>query len=126
MLQGKWIAEGAHINAVGAPRPDWRELDDDVLDRASIYVDSTEACLVESGDILAAPEVVGELGHVVLGDLPGRQTEHEITLFKSIGMAIEDVASADLIYQSILARATTQSAVPCIFTTAFVQIVAGG
>ena len=96
---GEWLSPGTHINAVGAPRPDWRELDDETLRRARIYVDSREAALKESGDVIAAGRIFAEIGEVVTGAKPGRQSAEEITLFKSLGLAVEDVATADLIYR---------------------------
>jgi ornithine cyclodeaminase/alanine dehydrogenase-like protein (mu-crystallin family) len=104
VLSGTWLSPGAHINAVGASRPDWRELDDEVLRRARIYVDSREAAGKESGDIIAAgmQRVVGEIGEVVVGTTPGRQFAAEITLFKSLGLAVEDVATAHLVYHKAL------------------------
>lgn len=98
VLSGGWLSPGVHINAVGAPRPDWRELDDETLRRARVYVDSREAALEESGDIIAAGRIFAELGEVVSGTKPGRRSEEEITLFKSLGLAVEDVATADLVY----------------------------
>ncbi|MDQ5812378.1 MAG: NAD(P)-binding domain-containing protein, partial [Actinomycetota bacterium] len=83
VLSGGWLSPGAHINAVGAPRPDWRELDDEVLGRSLVYVDSREAALEESGDVIAAGEIFAEIGEVVSGARPGRQSAEEITLFKS-------------------------------------------
>src|SRR5204862_6849668 len=67
VLCGEWLAPGAHINAVGAPRPNWRELDDDVLRRATIYVESREAALKESGDVMAASKEPVEIGEVIAG-----------------------------------------------------------
>ena len=99
VLFGRWVADGAHINAVGANRPDWRELDDEILKRSRIYVESRESALVESGDLIAAGTIVAEIGEVVIGDKLGRQTDNEITLFKSLGTAVEDIAAADLVYQ---------------------------
>ena len=102
VVQGEWLAPGALINAVGAPRPDWRELDDEVLRRARLYVDSRAAAEKESGDARAAREIAGELGEVVAGTVPGRQSADDIIIFKSLGLAVEDVASADLVYQKAL------------------------
>lgn len=104
VLAGTWLSPGAHINAVGAARPDWRELDDDVLRRARLYVDSREAAGKESGDVIAAgsERVVGEVGELVTGATGGRQSRDEITLFKSLGLAVEDVATADLVYRKAL------------------------
>ena len=102
VLSGGWLSPGAHINAVGAPRPDWRELDDEVLERSRVYVDSREAALKESGDVIAAGEIFAEIGEVVSGARPGRQSDEEITLFKSLGLAVEDVATAELVYHKAL------------------------
>ncbi len=109
VLEGAWIKPGAHINAVGAPRPDWRELDDALLQHARIFVDSREAAAHESGDIIAAgaDRIVGEVGELVGGALPGRQSADEITLFKSLGLAVEDVATANLVYHKALAQAAS-------------------
>ena len=103
VLRGEWLSSGSHVNAVGAPRPDWRELDDAVLGRARLYVDSREACAKESGDVIGAGRpVFAELGEVVAGTRPGRQSPDEITLFKSVGLAVEDVVTADLVYRKAL------------------------
>ncbi|HEY2867412.1 MAG TPA: hypothetical protein VGJ02_10000, partial [Pyrinomonadaceae bacterium] len=67
VLFGEWVSPGAHINAIGANRPDWRELDDGVLNRSRIYVESRESALVESGDLIDAGTIVAEIGEVVLG-----------------------------------------------------------
>jgi alanine dehydrogenase len=99
VLRGDWLASGAHVNAVGAPRPTWRELDDDVLRRARLYVDQREAATMESGDVIAAGQVYAEIGEVVAGTKHGRQSTDEITLFKSVGIAVADVVSADLVYR---------------------------
>jgi ornithine cyclodeaminase/alanine dehydrogenase-like protein (mu-crystallin family) len=100
VLFGRWLSPGTHINAIGATRPEWRELDDEVLTRARLYVDSRAAATKESGDVMAAGEVVAEIGEVVAGTDPGRRTADEITLFKSVGVAVEDVVSAALVYQA--------------------------
>jgi ornithine cyclodeaminase/alanine dehydrogenase-like protein (mu-crystallin family) len=105
VLRGEWLSLGSHVNAVGAPRPDWRELDDAVLERAWVYVDSREAAERESGDVRAAESVVGELGEVVAGLKPGRRSAEEITVFKSLGLAVEDVVTADLVYRRALEQA---------------------
>jgi thiomorpholine-carboxylate dehydrogenase len=104
VLFGEWLSPGTHVNAVGAPRPTWRELDDDVLRKARIYVELREAATRESGDIIAAGQVYAEIGEVVAGTKPGRQSADEITLFKSVGVAVEDVVSADLVYRRAIAR----------------------
>ena len=108
---GEWLSPGTHINAVGAPRPDWRELDDETLRRCAgrVYVDSREAALEEYGDAIAAGRIHAELGEVVTGAKPGRQSPEEITLFKSGGLAVEDGAAADLIYRKAADIATAES-----------------
>jgi ornithine cyclodeaminase/alanine dehydrogenase-like protein (mu-crystallin family) len=100
VLQGRWLAPGTHVNAIGATRPDWRELDDDLVTTARIFVDSREAALRESGDVIAAKSEVTEIGAVVAGAAPGRRNEQEITLFKSVGVAVEDVAAAALVLRA--------------------------
>jgi len=99
VLQGSWLSPGAHVNAVGATRPDWRELDDDLVTTARVFVDSREAALRESGDVIAARGEITEIGAVVAGVDPGRRSAQEITLFKSVGVAVEDVAAAALVLQ---------------------------
>src|SRR5438876_332268 len=91
---------GTHVNAIGATRPDWRELDDDLVTTARIFVDSREAALRESGDVIAARTEVTEIGAVVAGADPGRRNAEEITLFKSVGVAVEDVAAAALVLRA--------------------------
>ena len=99
VLRGEWLAPGAHINAVGATRPNWRELDDEVLRQARIYVESREAAMKESGDVIAAGKIFAEIGEVLAGSKAGRQSGEEITLFKSVGVAVEDITAASLVYE---------------------------
>ncbi len=103
VLKGEWVSSGAHINAVGATRPNWRELDDALLGRAKLYVESREAAGKESGDVIAAGRIFAELGEVIAGAKPGRESADEITLHKSVGVAIEDVAAAALVYARAIA-----------------------
>lgn len=100
VLAGEWLSPGVHVNAVGAPRPDWRELDDQVLARSRLYVDSRPAASLESGDVIAAGSVYAELGEVIAGTRAGRRSADEITLFKSVGVAVADLASAALVYRA--------------------------
>ena len=104
VLMGEWLSPGAHINAVGATRPTWRELDDHAVRNARIYVESREAAMKESGDIIAAGQIFAEIGEVIAGTKPGRESDHEITLYKSVGVAVEDIAAAELVYLRALAR----------------------
>lgn len=100
VLHGRWLSPGTHINAVGATRPNWRELDDELVTGAHVFVDSREAALKESGDVIAARDVAAEIGEVVTGVQPGRRSAEEVTLFKSVGVAVEDVAAAALVYDA--------------------------
>jgi alanine dehydrogenase len=104
VLMGEWLSPGTHINAVGATRPNWRELDDEALRRARIYVELRGAAMKESGDVIAAGDIFAEIGEVVAGTKPGRQSKEEITLFKSVGVAVEDVVTADLVYRKAISR----------------------
>ena len=107
ILQGAWLKPGAHINAVGACAGNARELDSAAVCRSRIYLDQREAALRGGGDLaipLASGEldqdrIIGEVGQVMLGQIPGRQSEEEITLFESVGIAVEDLSAAALIYQ---------------------------
>ncbi len=99
VLKGEWLKPGAHVNAVGAPRPDWRELDDQVMENV-IVVDSREAAATESGDvILSGAQIHGELGEVLAGTVSAEADR--ITVFKSLGLAVEDVVSARLVHDAI-------------------------
>jgi ornithine cyclodeaminase/alanine dehydrogenase-like protein (mu-crystallin family) len=92
------------VNAVGATRPDWRELDDETLRRARIFVDSREAASKESGDVIAALAAgadVVEVGDVFAGTRRGRTSGDEVTLFKSVGVAVEDVAAAAIVLEAV-------------------------
>ena len=106
VLHGAWLAPGAHINAVGAYTPTTRELDTAAVVRSRLYVDRREAALSEAGEFLLARgegavddgHIVGEIGEVLAGKAPGRGAPDEITLFKSLGIAIEDLAAARYVY----------------------------
>ena len=98
VLRGAWLKPGCHVNAIGACRPDWRELDDETM-RNVIFVDSREAAMKESGDvILSRAKIYAELGEALTGKVPPRA--NETTIFKSLGMAVEDIAAATLVYRS--------------------------
>ncbi len=106
LVRGAWLGPGTHVDCVGAYRPSMRETDDEVVRRARIYVDTLTGAFGEAGDILQ-PLAAGVIGkEAVLGDLfgltrgtvAGRQTPEEITLFKSVGAAIEDLAAAIAVF----------------------------
>jgi ornithine cyclodeaminase/alanine dehydrogenase-like protein (mu-crystallin family) len=99
ILRGAWLKRGCHVNAIGACRPDWRELDDEAMRNSVVLVDSREAAMKESGDvILSGAKIYAELGEVLAGKVPRRADK--ITVFKSLGMAVEDIAAALLVYRS--------------------------
>jgi alanine dehydrogenase len=110
IVKPEWLEQGVHINAVGSHRPDLREIDGVTLARAKIVVDSREAIMAECGDILLAMKegsvtenaIHGEIGEVLAGKKPGRSSAGEITLYKSVGIAIQDVATAQLVYRKAL------------------------
>jgi len=100
VLKGAWLKRGCHVNAVGAPRPDWRELDDEAMMNV-LFVDSREGALKESGDvILSRASIHAEIGEALAGNAAARASE--TTVFKSLGMAVEDIAAAMLVYGSIM------------------------
>jgi ornithine cyclodeaminase/alanine dehydrogenase-like protein (mu-crystallin family) len=104
VLKGAWLKRGCHVNAIGACRPDWRELDDEAMGNI-VFVDSREAAMKESGDvILSGAKIYAELGQALAGKIDIRA--NETTIFKSLGMAVEDIAAALLVYRS--ARASKQ------------------
>lgn len=106
VLEAEWLEPGAHINAVGSHRPDAREIDGPTLGRARLFVDSREAVMAECGDVLLAIQegaitpahIVGEIGELLAGRVAGRRSAVEITLYKSVGIAVQDVAAARLAY----------------------------
>lgn len=98
VLRGASLKPGAHVNAVGACRPDWRELDDDAMSNI-VLVDSREAAMKESGDvILSGVKIHGELGEALAGKMS--TPKDATTIFKSLGMAVEDIAAAMLVYRA--------------------------
>jgi ornithine cyclodeaminase/alanine dehydrogenase-like protein (mu-crystallin family) len=119
VLDSAWVADGAHVIAIGACRPSQREIDPALVVRAALFVDSQAAALVESGDVVQsigegrfhAGHIRAELGHVVRGASPGRRTAQEVTLFKSLGLAIEDLAAAALAWHGASISGAGQSIV---------------
>lgn len=107
VLQREWVRDGAHICAVGACRPNQREMDTALVKSARVFVDSREGALAEAGDLVIpiaegafdASHVAAELGDVFGARAEGRRSDREITIFKSLGMAVEDVAAARLAFE---------------------------
>src|SRR5437868_2338928 len=99
VLKGSWLKPGCHVKAVGACRPDLREMDDDAMANV-VFVDSREGAMKESGDIiLSGAKIYAELGEALAGKTPSRASE--TTILKSLGMAVEDIAAALLVYRSV-------------------------
>jgi ornithine cyclodeaminase/alanine dehydrogenase-like protein (mu-crystallin family) len=106
VLESGWVKPGAHLISVGACRPNQREMDPELVARGRLFVDSRAAALVESGDVVlgiqegrfTADHIVAEIGELVNG-AAGRRSQTDITIFKSLGLAVEDVMAADLAYR---------------------------
>jgi len=107
IVKREWIAAGAHLNLVGSSTPNTREVDSETMAAVSLFVDRRESTMNEAGDYLFAARegVIGpnhiraEIGEVLNGESPGRTSPDEITLFKSLGLAIEDLAAAEYLYE---------------------------
>ena len=112
VVRQEWIRAGAHVCAVGACRPNHREMDSALVAGARLFVDSRTGALAEAGDIVMPiaegafdeSHIAGELGEVAAGTVTGRQSDTETTIFKSLGMAVEDVAAAQLAYTKAAER----------------------
>ena len=109
LVEGAWLRPGAHLDLVGAYNPAMRETDDDAMRRATVHVDTRAGALREAGDVVQAlaagaiveADIAGDLFDLCRGTVPGRRRRDEITLFKSVGTAIEDLAAAVLVYESL-------------------------
>ncbi|MCS7364783.1 MAG: ornithine cyclodeaminase family protein [archaeon GB-1867-035] len=112
VFKGEWLEAGTHINGIGSHTPDARELDSITIKKSKVVVDSYEACLKEAGDIIipinegviTKDHIYAELGEIVTGKKPGRVNDNEITLFKSVGLAIQDASTALKAYQLALRK----------------------
>ena len=107
VFEGAWLTPGTHINGIGSHSPDARELDSATIKRAKIVPDLAAACLAEAGDLIlpiqegaiTEDHIHADLGEVVAGLKPGRESDDEITLFKSVGLAVQDAATAARVYE---------------------------
>lgn len=107
IVKADWWKEGAHINAIGSHAPGVRELDTATIIKSKLVCDQTAACLAEAGDVqipieegaYSADRIHGDLGAVINRTISGRENDSEITLFKSVGLAIQDISCAALVYQ---------------------------
>ena len=112
VLENGWVKPGAHVISVGATRPNHREMDPALVARGRLFVDSRQAALVEAGDIvmgiqegrITPDHIKAEIGELLAGRSAGRTSDTEITIFKSLGMAVEDVTAADLAYRRAVER----------------------
>ena len=112
ILQGQWVKAGAHINAIGACSANSRELDAKAVEISSVFVDWQEAAGRDAGDLIIPYEkgeikgqkLTCEIGKVILGQEKGRKTQEEITMFESVGISIEDIAAAFMIYETAKAQ----------------------
>ncbi len=108
IIRGEWLVPGQHVDLVGAFRSDMRESDDKCMQRANVYVDTRDGALNEGGDVVQAvasgaldpSDIRGDLFQLCRDEVPGRQSDQDITLFKSAGTAIEDLAAAKLAFES--------------------------
>lgn len=106
VIDGDWVRKGAHINSIGVTGPGGRELDDKVVQRAKIVVDTAEGALAETGDltipikngIISENHIYAEIHEIVAGKKAGRTSDDEITVFKAVGLAVEDAAVARFVY----------------------------
>jgi ornithine cyclodeaminase len=111
VLRGEWLAPGCHVNAVGACTPRHRELDLACVVGPSLWVDTRAACLTEPGDIVTPMAqghpvvIVGEIGQVLAEQCRGRESPTEVTVFKSVGAAVEDLFAAQHIFGALQSRA---------------------
>jgi len=107
VLKREWIADGTHLNVVGSCFPHCRETDTETMVASKLYVDRRESTLNEAGDYLIpakegaiGPEHIrAEIGEILIGKAEGRTSDGEITLFKSLGLAVEDLAAAGYVYR---------------------------
>ncbi len=112
IIKGEWVKAGTHINGIGSHAPAMRELDTDTVSKSRVFCDLTSACMAEAGDLMIPAdndqwnwkEVQGDLGQVIRGDVAGRRSDEEITLFKSVGLAIQDMSTAYHVYSQAVER----------------------
>jgi ornithine cyclodeaminase/alanine dehydrogenase-like protein (mu-crystallin family) len=109
VIQGKWVRPGAHVNLVGAHAPTAREADTALIARSRLYVDSLESAFSEAGDILIPlregaverAHVIGEIGAVLLGQVAGRRSPEEVTVYKSLGLVTQDLIAAHAVVRAV-------------------------
>jgi ornithine cyclodeaminase len=111
ILLGEWVRPGTHVDLVGAFRPSMRESDENLMAKARVFVDTRAGGLAEAGDLIQAissgalspADIIGDLFDLANDRHPGRQSDAEITVFKSVGTALEDLAAAILVHEAVVA-----------------------
>ena len=112
VFNGNWLKDGTHVNAIGSHQPGTRELDEATIKRAKVVVDQKEACLKEAGELvdlitsgaISANHIYAELGDLATGKKKGRSDDKEVTVFKSVGLAIQDIATAKIVVERAQAK----------------------
>ena len=112
VIDATWVKPGAQVISIGACRPHEREIDPDLVASAKLFVDSRESALMESGDVVLGIEegrfnanhIIGELGELIAGTVDWRRDKSDITVLKPLGLAVEDVTAADMVYRQAVAR----------------------
>ncbi len=110
ILRGEWLRPGCHLNLVGVHTPEAREADTDAVRRSRVYVDRMESAMNEAGDLLiplaegaiGEAHILGEIGQVLAGAVPGRTADSDITLYKSLGIVAQDLFAAAHVYARAL------------------------
>ena len=116
LFDGAWLRPGTHINGIGSYTRTMRELDTTTMVRSRVYVDGRTAAQTEAGDIvipiaegaMTYDHVIGEIGAVLLGSAPGRMSPTDITVFKSVGMAVQDAVTAPIVYRRAIEQGLGQ------------------
>lgn len=116
LFDGAWLRPGTHINGIGSYTRTIRELDTTTMVRSRVYVDGRTAAQAEAGDIgipiaegaMTYDHVIGEIGAVLLGNAPGRRSPTDITVFKSVGMAVQDAVTAPIVYRRAIEQGLGQ------------------
>lgn len=116
VFQGSLLARGSHINAIGSFRPDMQEVDEETIGRARIFVDSIRSCLEEAGDLIIPlhkgliqrADILAEIGEVLSGEKAGRKSREEITYFKSVGNAVQDISVAQAVWEKAIEKGLGQ------------------
>ena len=110
IIDGDWVQPGLHINGIGSHAVGVRELDTKTMVKSKLVCDQVDACLAEAGDVqipieegaMSADDIYGEIGELITGAKAGRESDDEITLFKSVGLSIQDISAAHYVYQRAL------------------------